>query len=94
MGFNSFFFHSIFVTVIFQSLNQHDLVGAQDISHLKKIVFTILSRLHEDKAYKTAYEVRDIGSLVKSLGSGGVLVISVNRLISVCVLMDGDKTIL
>lgn len=44
--------------VIFQCLSQHDLVGAQDISHLKQIVFTILSRMHEDKAYKTAYEVR------------------------------------
>ena len=75
MVFKLFFFHYIFGTVIFQCLNQHDLVGAQDISHLKKIVFTILSRLHEDKAYKTAYEVRGIDSLifVKFLGSGILL---------------------
>lgn len=43
--------------VLFQCLSQHDLVGAQDISHLKKIVFTVLARLHEDRAYKNAYEV-------------------------------------
>ena len=73
MVFKLFFYHYTFVTVIFQCLNQHDLVGAQDISQLKKIVFTILSRLHEDKAYKTAYEVRDVVSLVKFLGSGGIL---------------------
>ena len=73
MAFKLSFSHSTFVAVIFQCLNQHDLVGAQDISHLKKIVFTILSRLHEDKAYKTAYEVRDIALLVKFLGSGGIL---------------------
>lgn len=38
-------------------MSQHDLVGAQDISHLKKIVFTMLAKLQEDKAYKNAYEV-------------------------------------
>ena len=43
--------------VLFQCLSQHDLVGAQDISHLKKTVFTVLTRLREDRAYTNAYEV-------------------------------------
>lgn len=46
-----------FVLVVFQCLSEHDLVGPQDISHMKTSIFTMLSRINEDKAYRNGFEV-------------------------------------